>query len=176
MQRGSSTILFVYLVISVALLAIIYLFSPPETISFIFLPSLALISLLGVLLVIFHTISPHEKLKRRIKKMSTLILHEPSSVLKGLYMEIYNLYLLLSHRHQKKYYPHVMGIRRKLEEGMHAQHKVETLLNDIKGKDLVGMKKIYDEINTHFAKLPQKLQGQYYGHIVHIRQKLEGRA
>ena len=173
MERGSTTVLFIYFVLAFSALALIYLLVPAETVKLIFLPSVAAVAMVGALLVVFHVVSPHEKLKRRLRKMSTLVLHEPAEVLKDLYMEIYNLYLRLSHRHQKKYYPHVMGIRKKLEEGMHAEQILETLFIKADKQNMIELKKTYDELYVHFKKLPQKLQGKYYAHLVHLRQKLE---
>ena len=173
MERGSTTLLLIYAIIAVGVGTAFALIAPPETVQLWLLPLLATIIVIGVALLVLHIISHHQRLRRKLRKMAALIVVEPTETLKNLYLEIYHLYLSVSHRHQKRYYPVVLGIRKRLEEGMQTEKRMEYLFEEVQKKSLSAAIKMYEEIQVLFRKLPQKSQGKYYAKLIHLRQKLE---
>lgn len=173
MERSPITAFFMYVVIVVSGLLLFYLLAPVNYLTYFFLPLVALVTVIGVIFLIWALHSTPETLKRKINKILKIIFYESLEVLKVHYLDILNLYLKLSDRHKPKFYPKIVDIKEKLESHFQTEKNVRTLLHQAEGKALADLKQIYDKLYPEFSKLPHKVQGQYYAHLVHLRQKME---
>ena len=173
MERGPITAFFIYIVIVVSGLITFYLVAPEDYRTYFFLPLVAAVTIIGVLLLVWALHSTPETLRRKINHLLKIIFYETLEVLKVHYMDILNLYLKLSDKHKPKFYPKRVDIKEKLESHFQTEKNVRTLLHQAEDKALADLKKIYDELYQEFSKLPHKVQGQYYAHLVHLRQKME---
>jgi amino acid transporter len=172
MERGSIATFFIYIGIVISGLVVFYLVASEEY-KVLFLPFLALFTVIAIVLFIWMIHSTPYKLNKKLVKIRKIIFHEPLEILKKLYGEIYDLYMRLSDRHKPKYYHKVVAVRHKLEEHMQSEKEVATLLHKAEGKSITELKGLYNNLYVHFTKLPHKVQGKYYARIVHLRQKME---
>ncbi|MBS3123428.1 hypothetical protein J4437_02200 [Candidatus Woesearchaeota archaeon] len=174
MERGIIAIIFVLILSVLGEMAAYFLTNKDGFVIIILLTSLLLAITVFILVPLWYAFASHLRLNRKLRKFVKLVNVETLFTLKELYLEVYSLYLKISENRKHEYYPQIVEARKRLEEHLQHNKKVETVLSQVEQKSVKEMKKLYNEAYQLFLKLPQKMQSLHYPGLVHLRQKLEG--
>ncbi|MBI4983267.1 hypothetical protein HZC32_01345 [Candidatus Woesearchaeota archaeon] len=147
-------------------------FSPAKLATTLAFLSLAVLLLL-VIVSIFLFATPSSRLRKKLKKLTSVTEEESIEVLKGEYTKIYNAYLGLSEKKKQNFYALVNNLREQIEEILRAEKKVEELVEKTARCSIEEQKALYPELYNHFLKLPAKTRDKYYPSIVHLKERLE---
>ncbi|MBI2665521.1 hypothetical protein HYX12_02800 [Candidatus Woesearchaeota archaeon] len=173
MDKDTGRVIFSYSMISVVVVMVFVLLSSEDIFKVFFLPLLALLAVIGIIVFYIHFSTTHKKMQQKIKHITSLIIEEPAAVLTEKYMEIYQLYSKLSEKHKKYYYQHIIRIREQLENSMQMEKKVETMIASVERKSVYHIKEIYDELYNAFMELPEKAKQKYYSSIINLKRRVE---
>jgi c-di-AMP phosphodiesterase-like protein len=149
----------------------------PETSSNDSLITIAIIAFSVVIVFLIFMIwlefTPHSKLRKKLNRLMRTVNDESTETLKEAYQEVYNLYLKVSEKNKSNFYSKIVQLREKIEEQLKAEKKVEELVQSSAQAGFAEMKTIYDELYTHYLKLPAKTQHKYSIHLAHLKDQLE---
>ncbi|MBI4980855.1 hypothetical protein HZC30_04845 [Candidatus Woesearchaeota archaeon] len=149
----------------------------PETNSNDSLITIAIIAFSVVIVFLIFMIwlefTPHSKLRKKLNRLVHTVDDESTETLKEAYQEVYNLYLKVSEKNKSNFYSRIVQLREKIEAQLKAEKRVEELLQKSAQAGFTEMKTIYDELYTHYLKLPAKTQHKYYVHVNHLKDQLE---
>ncbi len=126
-----------------------------------------------LLFMIWLEFTPHSKLRKKLNRLMRTVNDESTETLKEAYQEVYNLYLKVSEKNKSNFYSKIIQLREKIEEQLKAEKKVEELVQKSAVVGFTEMKTIYDELYTHYLKLPAKTQHKYSIHLSHLKDQLE---
>ena len=124
-----------------------------------------------VVLVLHH--SPVKKLQRKLRSLQLSLHLDPASLVKEVYLTIYNHYLKLSEKKKSRFYAEVVQIRGALEEQLASQKKLDVLISQVDRADARSKKLILDEIQEHYQKVSAKDREKYISVVTHLRQQVE---
>ncbi len=126
-----------------------------------------------LIFMIWLEFTPHSKLRKKLNRLLYTVNEESTETLKEAYQEVYRLYLKVSEKHKSNFYSKIVQLREKIEEQLKAEKKVEELVQNSTQVGFAEMKTIYDELYTHYLKLPAKTQHKYSIHLNHLKDQLE---
>lgn len=126
-----------------------------------------------LIFMIWLEFTPHSKLRKKLNRLLHTVNDESTETLKEAYQEVYHLYMKVSEKHKSNFYSKIVQLREKIEEQLKAEKKVEELVQKATQVGFVEMKPIYDELYTHYLKLPAKTQQKYSIHVRHLKDQLE---
>ena len=176
-KRGFSASIIILILIALILGVVVYLLVQPgaeegssmRTI----LISIIVVTVAVLVWYVAWEFSIANRLRRMLKKISTLVESEPTDKVKSLYLKIYCLYMKLSEKKKQNFYAQVNSLRESLEEHLQNEKELERLLQETEKGSIAEQKKKYLKIYAIYEKLPRKVQQQYYPPIVQLRDRLE---
>ncbi len=176
-KGGSSASIIILILIALTLGVVVYLLLQPgaEEGSSMRTTLLSIIAVTVVILVwyIVWELSAANRLRRMIKKISSVLDTESTDEAKKLYLKIYSLYMKLSEKKKQNFYARVNSLRESLEEHLQNEKELERLLQNTEKGSMAQQKKAYLDLYAIYEKLPRKAQQQYYPKIVQLRDRLE---
>ncbi len=164
--------LFIFLLI-ITILSMLYFMAESSTGRIIILILLVIMAVLGLGDVIWYCISPERSLSQKLQRFSSLLSQEPIDVLKGRYLELYNLYLRLPANQKRIFYAEINTIREKIEEQMQAEKNIEKLLQESSSGNISQRQKKYEEIKSALQKLSLETRRKYQSQLAYVQEGLE---
>lgn len=150
----------------------VYLLTKSENVRFLFL-IIALVSLiLIVILIILHYSSRTKKMVEIIENLTKKTSTASLDILKKEYQFAHSVYLKLSEKNKAKFYPHLIKLREHIGNLLVSLKKVETLLNESSKGSLKLRQNKFEQLKTHFHKLPQGEKDKVQQNIMHLKEQL----
>lgn len=172
-KKGGLGAAFIFLVIIIAIVAATYFITVDELIKTISLVVFVVMAIFSIILLAFEMTNSTNRLRRGLRKISPLLAQESAADLRKHYSHVYELYLSLSEKMKRNFYPQIMRLREILEEGFHLEKKVETMIENFVRGSIRQEKRAYEELYGYFRRLPRKVQERHYPSLVHIKDRLE---
>tara|TARA_Y100000034_G_C6852335_1_gene386805 strand:- start:677 stop:1051 length:375 start_codon:yes stop_codon:yes gene_type:complete len=109
------------------------------------------------------------------KKLNSLILQlgqVDNQIIKEDYLQLYDVYLKLSEKHQQNFFSRMVKIREFVEQEIANDKKMEVLLGRVNHGDYEDQEKNFHKFEETYQTLSKVLQDKYYTDIVHLRERL----
>ena len=174
-KRGSLRLTFIILLVVIVVLALLYFLIDFGALQALLLVLLIVVIFVGGGILIWEHTHGSAKLKRKLKKLESMVPVHPVAELEGLYNDVYTLYMKLPHKHQTHLYTRLHKLRSQLEAHLKNEKKVKDLLPKAHKGRIAQKRKVFTKLMKAFESLPSKVQDRYYQEVVQLRQKLEGK-
>ncbi len=171
-KRGFIFGWYILIVVIMSLLVFLYSFAEEENIRIMILVALAAVVTFTLMFSYLEFVHLPTRMKKKLRKIAALLPDEPAEFLQNHYLKAYKLYVKLSEKRKQRFYEQLSRIREQIEEHFVAEKNIQELTYNL-GKTLAQQKKNYQEILSHYEKLPSKVQEKYYHYIIQLKQKLE---
>ena len=167
-KRGIIGVFAILLLFLVAALAALYFLIEESFYKKIILVAGGIFLSLSMILLIIKLTSKEHKLKSKLARSNSVNSLEE---LKNIYKEAYGYYMKISENNKQNYFHKLITLRDSIEEKMHADKRLELLVQEV-NKSNLEEKKLYKKMNDNFQKLPAEEKKKYSSHLTHLREEV----
>ncbi|MBT6774652.1 hypothetical protein HOA91_04740 [Candidatus Woesearchaeota archaeon] len=172
MNKKPIVLTFILMLIIIAVSIGLFIYFESELLQLIVLIVLILSVLSFAGYFYWHSFGKTNKLKEMLDH-AELLFKEGSEEIKSFYLQIYHHYLTLPEKHKPNYYSKVVRLREKIANQLKTEKEIKELLDNHDSGNLRRRKEKYLKLQQHYHQLPEKVQGKYYHHLVHLKDQLE---